>query len=73
MGWFSRNLEKYFGKALNKYYINSFTQVGDINASFDFDKTWAIETAYSKNPDVYAVVSQIANKSAQVPSYIKRD
>lgn len=72
MGWFTRNLQKYLGKALNKYYINSFTQVGDINASFDFDKTWAIETAYSKNPDVFSVIKQMSNKTAQIPCYIKK-
>lgn len=72
MGWFSRNLTKYLGKSLNKYYINSFTQVGDVNASFDFDKTWAIETAYAKNPDVFAIVNQMSSKTAQVPCYVKK-
>ena len=72
MGWFSRNLEKYLGQAINKYYINSFSQIGDINASFDFNKTWAIETAYSKNPDVYAIINQLSGKMAQVPHYVKK-
>lgn len=72
MGWFSRNLEKYIGGAINKYYANSFTQIGDINASFDFDKTWAIETAYAKNPDVFSIVNQMSSKGAQIPYYIKK-
>lgn len=71
MGWFSRNLNKYIGKAINKYYVNSFEQIGDVNAAFDFNRTWAIETAYVKNPDVYAVINQISNKTAQVPCYIQ--
>lgn len=72
MGWFSRNLQKYLGKAINKYYLNSFSQIGDINATFDFDKTWAIETAYSKNPDVYSIINQLSGKMAQVPCYVKK-
>lgn len=72
MGFFSRNLERFLGKALNKYYINSFLQIGNINATFDFDKTWAIETAYSKNPDVYTIVNQMSSKAAQIPFYVKK-
>jgi len=71
MSWISNIVDK-FGFGLNKYYANTLLQVGNIPIPYDFTKTWAIETAFAKNPDVYAIIAQMANKSASIPFFIKK-
>ncbi len=71
MSWFSRLLSS-IKTGINKYNANAFYQLGQMGVPFDFDNSWAIETAYAKNPDVYSIVNQMSNKSASVPFYIKK-
>ncbi len=71
MSWFS-NLLNAVQSGVNKYNANAFYQIGQMGVPYDFDNTWAIETAYVKNPDVYAIVKQMSGKAASVPFFVKK-
>lgn len=71
MNWIQNVLSR-LTPGVNKYNKNAFFQLGSISVPFDFNNSWAIETALSKNPDVFAIVSQMARKGASVPFYIKK-
>lgn len=46
--------------------------VGFIDVTNDYTATWAVETAYKKNPDVYSIIQQMSSKTASIPLYIKK-
>lgn len=71
MNWI-QSIVNSFKKGDNKFYNNSFFQLGITGVPFDFTSTWAVETALLRNADVFAVVSQMAKKCASVPYYIKK-
>jgi HK97 family phage portal protein len=56
---------------VNKVNLLYFNWVGGGDIPLDFTNTWAIETAFMKNPDVYAVLMQMASKTSSVPYYIR--
>jgi HK97 family phage portal protein len=71
MGFLDR-VRNYFGKeVVNKYNANALTQIGFVSTAYNFNKLWTIQTALLKNPDVYSVISQQANKVASVPYYVR--
>ena len=57
---------------VNKYNANAFSSIGFMSTSWDFNKIWAIQTAFLKNPDVYSVISQQSQKLASIPYYIRK-
>ena len=69
MNFFSRLLQN-ITSGINKYYANTFSPIGQMGVPFDFSNSWAIETAYSKNPDVFAIVNQMSSKAASIPYFI---
>ncbi len=57
---------------VNKANQMFFHAVNGVNIDIDFHNTWAIETAFLKNPDVYAILTQQATKTTSIPHYIKK-
>jgi HK97 family phage portal protein len=57
---------------VNKVNQLYFQNVGGGEVSIDFTQTWAIETAFMHNPDVYAVLMKMATKTSSVPNYCKK-
>jgi HK97 family phage portal protein len=64
-------LNRFKEKVVNKVNLLYFQNIGGGDVPFDFTNTWAIETAFMKNPDVYAVLMQMASKTATVPYYVR--
>ena len=56
---------------VNKVNLLYFNWVGGGDIPLDFTNTWAIETAFMNNPDVYAVLMQQAGKTSSVPYYVR--
>ena len=57
---------------VNKVNQLYFQNVGGGEVSLDFTQTWAIETAFMQNPDVYSVLMKMATKTSSVPYYCKK-
>jgi HK97 family phage portal protein len=49
-----------------------FQNIGGGDVSVDFTNTWAIETAFMQNPDVYSILMKMATKTSSVPNYCKK-
>jgi HK97 family phage portal protein len=64
-----RNIKTELVNKINQLF---FQNIGGGEVRFDFTNTWAIETAFMQNPDVYAVLMQMASKSASIPRYCKK-
>lgn len=56
--------------------VNKLNQIlfptGFIDVKNDYTATWAVETAYKNNPDVYSIVQQMAMKTASIPYFVKK-
>ena len=48
-----------------------FQNIGGGDVLIDPKNTWAIETAFMQNPDVYAILMQQASKTSSVPYYVR--
>jgi HK97 family phage portal protein len=68
---FSFTIGKSKETLVNKINQLYFKYIGGSEVRFDFTNNWAIETAFMQNPDVYAVLMQMASKTATIPYYCK--
>ena len=65
-----------FGRKMKNDIVNKvnqlfFRNINGGDAQFDYTNTWAIETAFMQNPDVYAILMQMASKTSSIPRYCK--
>jgi len=65
LDWFKKTV-------VNKVNALYFQNIGGGEVTIDYKSTWAIETAFMQNPDVYAILTQMANKTSTVPYYCKK-
>ncbi|MCT4238511.1 phage portal protein [Elizabethkingia anophelis] len=71
--WFKRDK----GDDATKEYVNAFNKaflqfLGGLSAKYDYDNKTYLEKGYGYNPDVYAVITQQAEKIRTVPYVIKK-
>ncbi|MDE5516410.1 phage portal protein [Elizabethkingia meningoseptica] len=71
--WFKRDK----GSDTAKDYTNAFNKafyqfIGGLSAKYDYDNKTYLEKGYGHNPDVYAVITQQAEKIRSVPYVIKK-
>lgn len=71
--WFKRDK----GDDTTKEYVNAFNKaflqfLGGLSAKYDYDNKTYLEKGYGHNPDVYAVITQQAEKIRTVPYVIKK-
>jgi len=59
-------------EVVNKANRLFFQMVNGVDINIDFKNTWAIETAFLNNPDVYSIAMQMATKTSAVPYFIKK-
>jgi HK97 family phage portal protein len=59
-------------EVINKANRLFFQTVNGTDINIDFKNTWAIETAFFNNPDVYAILMQMASKTSAVPYFVKK-
>lgn len=57
---------------VNKLNHMSFRLYGVGDVPLDVKNTWAIETAFLQNPDVYSILMQQASKTTSVPHFIRK-
>ena len=57
---------------INKVNQLYFQNIGGGEVTIDYTNTWAIETAFMQNPDVYSVLMKMATKTSRVPYYCKK-
>lgn len=73
MNWIDRVKNLFVNQEeVNKYNANAFSTVGYISTAYDFNKIWAVQTAFLKNPDVYSIISQQGQKLASIPYYVRK-
>lgn len=65
-------LNRFKATIVNKVNMLYFQNIGGGEVPVDFKNTWAIDIAFMQNPDVYAVLMQMASKTATVPYYVKQ-
>ena len=65
-GWFSNesNINK-FNRAVYQY-------IGGQSAQYDYDSKIYLEEGFGKNPIVFSIINQQADKTKSVPYYIKK-
>lgn len=56
----------------NLYNAVAYQWLGGQTAQYDYDNITYLDKGYGFNPDVYAIVSQMADKTKAVPFYVKQ-
>ncbi|MDV3982801.1 hypothetical protein CMT48_17175 [Elizabethkingia anophelis] len=71
--WFKRDKGDDATKEYNNAFNKAFLQfLGGLSAKYDYDNKTYLEKGYGHNPDVYAVITQQAEKIRTVPYVIKK-
>ena len=69
MNFFQRIATSLLPNKVNQLF---FQNLGGGDVMIDPKNTWAIETAFMNNPDVYAILMQQASKTSSVPYYVRK-
>lgn len=66
-GWFGRDTDN-----INKFNRAVYQYIGGQSAQYDYDGKTYLEEGFGKNPIVFAIINQQADKTKSVPYYIKK-
>lgn len=66
-----RNRIASFISSSSNPYMNAFHQIGGTYTAYDTDSQTYMEEGFGKNPDVYAIVKQMGDKTASIPWSVK--